>query len=308
MADIHGEQRRGSATEHPLWHDLATFTVGDEQVAFGFTRRLARDNGWSLPYATRVMEEYRRFLFLGQVAGHPVTPSDEVDQAWHLHLTYTRSYWDDLCTDVLGRPFHHGPTVGGATEAAKFDDWYARTRASYEAWFGHAPPLDIWPDADTRFGDAPHFVRVNTRRQWVVTKPRPRAVAGRTGLALGGSLALAGCSGLGMVSLLGSGGVSRTLVLVLIIVALVVMAAFALRSGGSGRRTRSNDDASAYGAAGGGWWFFGGGGNDAEDDDRSDGGGGDGGGGGWWSFGGGDGGDGGGGGGCGGGGCGGCGG
>ncbi len=298
MADNCCEPRQGSASEHPLWHDLATFTVGDETVAFGFTRRLARDNGWSLPYAARVMEEYRRFLFLGQVAGHPVTPSDEVDQAWHLHLTYTRSYWDDLCGDVLGQPFHHGPTVGGSAEATKFDDWYARTRQSYDAWFGHAPPLDVWPDADVRFGDAPHFVRVNTRRQWVVAKPRPGAVAGRSGLAVGGSLVLAGCSGAGVLGLVASSGSSRTALIVgaAIVIGLLVLG----RLAGGRSRGRGTNTHDAGGAAAGGWWFFGGG---SDDDDKS---GDDGGGGGGWFSSGGDSGDGGGG--CGGGGCGGCGG
>ena len=59
--------------------------------------RLASENGWSREYAVRVMQEYRRFAFLAVAAGHPVSPSDAVDQAWHLHLVYTRSYWDEFC-------------------------------------------------------------------------------------------------------------------------------------------------------------------------------------------------------------------
>ncbi|MEK6230809.1 MAG: hypothetical protein N2A42_03075 [Luteolibacter sp.] len=35
------------------------------------------------------MTEYKRFVALAMLAGHPVTPSEEVDQAWHLHLVYT---------------------------------------------------------------------------------------------------------------------------------------------------------------------------------------------------------------------------
>ncbi len=243
---------KGTDEQRHLWDELAGFTIGDQGVALGFERRLARDNGWSAVYTRRVVDEYRRFLFLGQVAGHPVTPSDEVDQAWHLHLTYTRSYWDDLCGRVLGRPFHHGPTVGGPAEGAKFDDWYARTRASYRQWFGHEPPADVWPPAEIRFGDAPHFVRVNTRRHWVTDKPRvlvdgPLApgrrvatggtAARRGGLALGASLVLAGCSGVGALGLLaaaddglGAGGVAILGGVVLFIVVLLIMA----RRGGGG--------------------------------------------------------------------------
>jgi hypothetical protein len=58
-----------------------------------FVSRLAEENGWSLGFAARVMTEYRRFLFLAATTDHQVTPSDEVDQAWHLHLAYTRHYW-----------------------------------------------------------------------------------------------------------------------------------------------------------------------------------------------------------------------
>ena len=87
-------------------------------------------------------------------AGHEVTPSDEVDQAWHLHLTYTRSYWDGLCDAVLGRALHHGPTKGGQAEGDRFENQYERTLASYRAAFGEEPPEDIWPPSAVRFGEA----------------------------------------------------------------------------------------------------------------------------------------------------------
>jgi hypothetical protein len=43
-----------------------------------------RANGWSRPFALRAIEEYRKFVFLALVADHQVTPSDQVDQVWHL--------------------------------------------------------------------------------------------------------------------------------------------------------------------------------------------------------------------------------
>ncbi|MGF2075510.1 glycine-rich domain-containing protein, partial [Enterococcus casseliflavus] len=90
-------------------------------------QRLARENGWKLEFTRRVVAEYKRFIFLAIVAGHAVTPSQQVDQAWHLHLLYTRSYWDDFCGQVLGLRIHHGPTQGGSAEQAKYRDWYDRT-------------------------------------------------------------------------------------------------------------------------------------------------------------------------------------
>lgn len=157
--------------QRELWARLHNFDLDEPGASLDFSRRLARENGWTHDFARRIVEEYKRFLFLAMNAGHPVTPSDEVDQAWHLHLVYTRSYWDELCADVLRVPLHHGPTRGGARESAKFGQWYAQTRASYARFFGEEAPPDIWPDAQIRFGDAPHFRRVNARRHWIVGKP-----------------------------------------------------------------------------------------------------------------------------------------
>src|SRR5262249_16669258 len=77
---------------------------------------------WSRYHACRVVEEYKRFCYLALVAGQPVTPSEDVDEAWHLHLLDTRNYWDDFCRDVLRHPLHHAPTRGGPEERAKFRD------------------------------------------------------------------------------------------------------------------------------------------------------------------------------------------
>src|SRR5262245_19684625 len=136
-----------NATQNQLWRKIEALNLDDASAQLTFTQRLAREIGWSPENARRVVSEYKKFLFLAASAGHPVTPSDPVDQAWHLHLVYTQSYWNDLCREILGRPLHHGPTKGGQTEGAKFYDWYARTLASYQAFFGHPPPADIWPPA-----------------------------------------------------------------------------------------------------------------------------------------------------------------
>ena len=169
MHEVNGKLMK---TEHlELWKRVADFTFDDPTSAFPFSERLARDNGWPLPCARRVIQEYKRFAFLAVAAGHPVTPPDQVDQAWHLHLLYTQSYWKEFCGEVLCQPLHHGPTKGGTRERAKFNDWYARTLASYRVSFGEEPPADIWPAPVERFGDDIHFIRVNTARNWVVPKP-----------------------------------------------------------------------------------------------------------------------------------------
>ena len=113
--------------QQSLYAKIQTFSLDQSGAAFAFSQRLARDNQWTRTYADRVIEEYKKFAFLAVVSGHPVTPSDQVDQTWHLHLTYTRSYWQVFCPTVLQTPLHHNPTQGGSAEKTKFDQWYQKT-------------------------------------------------------------------------------------------------------------------------------------------------------------------------------------
>lgn len=162
---------------HPVWALLSRYRIGPADAALSFDRRLARENGWTPAFAARVLDEYRRFCLLAVTADHPVTPSDAVDQAWHLHLTYTRDYWERFCPDVLGRPLHHGPTAGGVAEQHRFFNQYAATLHTYEETFGEAPPADIWADAKRRLVDDPRARRVHPRDGWVVRKWPAIAVA-----------------------------------------------------------------------------------------------------------------------------------
>ena len=145
--------------DDPLWHRIAGHCIGPPDAALTFTARLARETRRPPDYAARVIEEYRRFCYLACTAGHEVTPSDQVDQAWHLHLTYSRDYWQQFCPQVLGRDLHHGPTAGGAAEGARYFEQYAQTLRSYEAAFG-PPPRDIWSNAALRFGQHTRAFRV----------------------------------------------------------------------------------------------------------------------------------------------------
>jgi len=166
----------------PQQQDLLTriegFSFDEPGTVFTFAQRLARENGWSASYTRRVLREYGRFVFLAMEAGHPVCPSEDVDQAWHQHLIFTQNYWEDFCGQALGKPLHHGPTRGGKSEAVKHHAMYAQTLAAYRAWFGEEPPGDIWPPSERRFGEGASFVRVNRRDVWLIPKPRwPRAAA-----------------------------------------------------------------------------------------------------------------------------------
>lgn len=155
---------------HPVWKALSSYSIGPSDAALSFQRRLARENGWGVAYAARVIDEYRRFCFLAVTAEHEVTPSDAVDQAWHLHLTYSRDYWERFCPKVLGRPLHHGPTAGGDTERHRFFEQYAQTLKAYEQAFGIAPPDDIWPDGARRLIEDPKARRIHPRDGVVIPR------------------------------------------------------------------------------------------------------------------------------------------
>ncbi len=152
-----------------LYQRLQEFSLDEPESQLSFSKRLARDNVWSLTYAQRAIAEYKKFVFLAVVAGHPVTPSDQVDQVWHLHLSYTRSYWLEFCPNILQMDLHHNPTCGGLTEEIKFEDWYIKTLDSYRQFFG-MPPRDIWSTPKDRFGRDLYFVRLNIQQNFVIPK------------------------------------------------------------------------------------------------------------------------------------------
>ena len=155
-----------------LYQSIQAFSLDAADVNLPLSQRLARENCWTLEYAQRVIEEYKKFVFLAVVADHPVSPSEQVDQVWHLHLLYTHSYWEEFCPQVLKMPLHHSPTQGGSRERRKYHELYNKTLKSYEQFFQQSPPVDIWPPSHIRFGRDSHFVRVNTQSNWILPKPQ----------------------------------------------------------------------------------------------------------------------------------------
>ncbi|WP_231936405.1 TIGR04222 domain-containing membrane protein [Fischerella sp. NIES-3754] len=176
-----------------LYTRIQEFSIDENDAIYPFSKKLAKENGWSAEYTKRAIEEYKKFAFLAVVAGHTVVPSEQVDQVWHLHLTYTHSYWDEFCAKVLQTPLHHNPTRGGSVELRKFQDLYIKTLASYERFFRQTPPLDIWPLPHIRFSIDTHFVQVNTQENWVLPKKLvklPKISIARLSLRPTGNLSL----------------------------------------------------------------------------------------------------------------------
>ncbi len=179
-----------------LWNRIQAFDIdGTAPAALTFVTRLARENGWSRRYGEQVVNEYKRYMFLAAVSAEPICPSEDVDAAWHMHLTYTRSYWKRFCGDVLGTPIHHDPTRGGSAEAGKHLMMYERTLATYRLTFGQEPPAGIWPPAEQRFDeDLKHRV-VNTTRNWIIPKAPIKKILGVTAATLTVAALIPGCNG-----------------------------------------------------------------------------------------------------------------
>lgn len=128
-----------------LWQRIRDFEIDAADASKNYTTRLAKENGWTPVYAKRVIDEYKKFAFLAVAAGHGVTSSKAIDEAWHLHLLYTQNYWEQFCPLALGQPLHHHPSNGDPEQDMKFQNWYQNTLASYERLFNESPPADIWP-------------------------------------------------------------------------------------------------------------------------------------------------------------------
>jgi hypothetical protein len=166
-----------------LWSSLSNYRFDDPTSQSPFSRRLQNENlGWTRKYTLRVLEEYKKFIFLGCHHRTTVSPSEDVDQAWHLHMIYTRDYWEDFCKNVLEKNFHHGPSRG-KNDDEKYERVYQQTLDLYKETFGYDPPSDIWPPVEKRFGYR-NFKRIDVDKHWVIPVDDTRALFRVLGISL----------------------------------------------------------------------------------------------------------------------------
>jgi hypothetical protein len=132
-----------------LWTRIRDFAIDDPSAFVRYSDKLAHSNGWSKDYTARVIEEYRKFIFLCCILPNGASPSKPIDEAWHLHLTYTHNYWKEFCAGILGKEMHHFPSKGGPEENKKHINWYAETLNAYKEIFGYEAPADIWTTQNT---------------------------------------------------------------------------------------------------------------------------------------------------------------
>lgn len=135
-----------------LWEEIAALPLDrleEEQIPdYRFEMRLRDKLGWPDATVERVIAEYRRFLYLAALGA--ASPSEKIDEVWHMHLTYSRPYRIALCERVLGRPLDHMPS--GNREQGDFHArLYRETLSRYRETFGTEPPADIWPAKDRAY-------------------------------------------------------------------------------------------------------------------------------------------------------------
>jgi hypothetical protein len=168
--DLRSDEPLWTPARQALWRRLERHDF-EPETPLNFTRRLARDHGWSLEDARAAVEAYRRFCFLAIVSPTPVTPSEMVDEVWHQHLIYSRDYWTIWCAEALQAPLHHDPTPGGPEAQTVYRRQYAETLALHERFFG-SPSPQLWPATHLRFS-RPRY-HVTDRNRWLIVA-RPTA-------------------------------------------------------------------------------------------------------------------------------------
>ena len=125
----------------PLWLKLNLMNADGLQAFAPLMEMMQKQMGQNAEMAQRVIEEYRKFLFLAMRAGHQVIPPGPVNDAWMLHLQNAQNYWENLGAMITERPAAQGVD---AKQFASMADAWKMTLESYEKIFGAKPPMDIW--------------------------------------------------------------------------------------------------------------------------------------------------------------------
>lgn len=131
-------------TDNELWQRIADFSIDKPDVAFPFSKKLAKEENWTLDFTKKAIEEYKKFVYLCCILPNGASPSEIVDKVWHMHLIYTQNYWEEFCPNVLQRKLHHHPSMGGFNENIKHRNWFSDTLKSYEDIFQQKAPEEFW--------------------------------------------------------------------------------------------------------------------------------------------------------------------
>ena len=76
----------------PLWLKLNMMNADGMQAFAPLMEMMQKQMGQNAEMTQRVIEEYRKFLFLAMRAGHQVIPPGPVNDAWMMHLQNAQNY------------------------------------------------------------------------------------------------------------------------------------------------------------------------------------------------------------------------
>ncbi len=100
--------------------------------------RVAKEHGYSIKDAASLVKEAKRMLYLSVVTDKAISPSQDVDMAWHEMLMFTRFYRQ--FSDFIGAFIHHDPTPG-PPDGGRL---YQATKQRYLEAFGEKPDPRYW--------------------------------------------------------------------------------------------------------------------------------------------------------------------
>ncbi len=131
-------------TNKILWQNIQDFAMDDANALFPFSKKLAKEQNWSNAFTLKAINEYKKFMYLCCISPTGASPSKIVDEVWHLHLTYTKNYWEDFCGIVLHKKIHHNPSNGSIGDYNKYQNLEKSTMLLYEKEFELKAPSEIW--------------------------------------------------------------------------------------------------------------------------------------------------------------------
>jgi hypothetical protein len=117
-----------------LWDTIVGFDLDRPAGEYSFSKRLAYENCWTASFTSQAILEYKKFMYLAATYEFMVSPSEIVDQVWHLHLIFTESY-SELCL-LLGKQVQHIPSTHNKEDYLRFKQAKERTKEFYEKEFG----------------------------------------------------------------------------------------------------------------------------------------------------------------------------
>ena len=96
---------------------------------------------WAHRFSSLALQEYKRFVLLAYISAKEITPSQSIDEIWHLHILHTRDY--AIFAEKCGSFLHHNP--GLPSQRSRWDYQYDLTHTLYREVFGESPDPLVWP-------------------------------------------------------------------------------------------------------------------------------------------------------------------